>query len=207
MRRTILPMDELNRLEQLLTEKLQKSREQRKKIVQSADDDDDYLTFWLLTQKDVEEVEDAVKNILENSYRNGAADTYSDLELESVPNLDGQDECVNKKIGGKTWKQRVEEYLEQGGSLDEVMRVATTEAHRDYNAGAYDAAMHGGATSKEWVCTFHNSRDSHMYLHGTKVGIDDEFYTFMGNHAMYPGQFGVAEEDVNCLCYLKFDKG
>ena len=47
-------------------------------------------------------------------------------------------------------------------------------------------------------------RDTHDYLEGVEVGLDDEFYTYLGNKAMFPGQFGVAEEDVNCRCWVTF---
>ena len=50
------------------------------------------------------------------------------------------------------------------------------------------------------------SRDTHIYLDGVDAPIDGEFYTFKGNSAMFPGQFGVAEEDCNCLCWVTYSK-
>ena len=48
------------------------------------------------------------------------------------------------------------------------------------------------------------SRDTHTYLDGVVAPIDGEFYSFMGGSTQYPGQWGIAEEDVNCLCWLTY---
>ena len=45
-------------------------------------------------------------------------------------------------------------------------------------------------------------RDTHDYLDGMTVGFDEDFYTYNGDHAKYPGLFGVPEEDVNCRCLV-----
>ena len=47
-------------------------------------------------------------------------------------------------------------------------------------------------------------RDSHDYLLGQTVGIDEDFYTWDGAHAPAPGMFGVPEEDINCRCECEF---
>ena len=49
-------------------------------------------------------------------------------------------------------------------------------------------------------------RDLHDYLDGMTIPIDAEFYTYNGDHAYYPSQFGVAEEDCNCRCWVTFSK-
>ena len=45
-------------------------------------------------------------------------------------------------------------------------------------------------------------RDPHAYMEGLTVGLDDMFYTYTGDGAMYPGGFGVPELDINCRCFI-----
>jgi hypothetical protein len=45
-------------------------------------------------------------------------------------------------------------------------------------------------------------RETHDYLEGVRVGIDDLFYTFDGDAAYAPGGFGDPSNNVNCRCYL-----
>lgn len=49
-------------------------------------------------------------------------------------------------------------------------------------------------------------RDTHDYLEGMSVGIDEEFYTYDGDHALYPGGFENAQNNVNCRCFLTYTK-
>lgn len=113
-------------------------------------------------------------------------------------------ETIYRKVAGKNFDQRVREYATTG-DVESIMRVAETDGHRVFNNSEITTAKKLGAKEKTWNCMFINSRDTHIYLHGTTVPIDAEFYTFKGNHAQYPGQFGVAEEDCNCNCWLTFN--
>ena len=93
----------------------------------------------------------------------------------------------------------------ENGTPADIARVIGTDAHRIYNDAMYDQAVRNGATKKTW-CTMADLRvrDSHSYLDGVTIPIDAEFYTYKGNKTQYPGQFGVAEEDVNCRCWLTY---
>ena len=119
-----------------------------------------------------------------------------------VPFKDGlDDKAVNLEIDGKTFRDRITE----DSTVDEVIRIIDTEAHRDYNTGVYDAAKGSGkeGIKKKWLTMMDNRvRDTHDYLHGTVVGLDDYFYTYTGERAKFPGQFGSPEEDCNCRCFV-----
>ena len=130
-------------------------------------------------------------------------ESFSDPGFGTV-DTDEMYATIYHKIKDKDFDQRVREYAQQG-DIDGIMLVAETDGHRVFNNSEITTAKKLGATSKRWNCMFVNSRDTHMYLDGTTVPIDAEFYTFMGNHAEYPGQFGVAEEDCNCHCWLTFE--
>lgn len=160
------------------------------------------------------------------AYSFGCEDANEMLGTEIAPTYDEMRDSIYREIAGKTWEQRVDEYLDQyaeseeavaegripehavsyDGILFDLMRIAETEMHRDYNQAGFTTAKMAGAQYKTWICTFRNSRDWHIYMHETKIPIDAEFYTYLGNHAMFPGEFGVAEEDCNCLCYCRFTK-
>lgn len=114
----------------------------------------------------------------------------------------GDMETVNMEIAGKTFRDRIMEE----NTAEEILRVIDTEAHRDYNAGAYNAAKTSGKSGlrKRWRTRMDDKvRDSHSYLEGTTVGLDDYFYTYTGSQALYPGQFGDPEEDCNCRCSIE----
>ena len=51
---------------------------------------------------------------------------------------------------------------------------------------------------------YYYPEDSHFWLEGVSAPIDGEFYNWKGERTMYPGEWGIAEEDVNCLCWLTF---
>lgn len=150
-------------------------------------------------------VEDEILDLLLIAYTFGCEDANEMLGTEIAPTYDEMHESIYKKVAGKDFVERVSEYVESG-SVDEIMNVAGTDSHRVYNDASYKTAVLGGGKTKTWKCVFRNSRDWHMYMHDTTIPIDAEFYTYLGNHAMYPGEFGVPEEDCNCQCYCEFRK-
>jgi len=113
----------------------------------------------------------------------------------------GDLETVNLEIDGQTFRDRI---LDED-TAEEILRVIDTEAHRDYNAGAYNAAKASGIPGlrKRWNTRLDDRvRDQHSYMEGMTVGLDDYFYTYTGDTTLYPGGFGVPELDVNCRCSI-----
>lgn len=122
------------------------------------------------------------------------------------------EQSVNQEIDGKTYQERVEEHLLNLDGESSIQKIVETEVHRNMNNAIYDVGNviqeSGTPIYKTWRTMLDDRvRDSHDYLEGTKLEIDEEFYTYNGNHALFPGQFGVGEEDVNCRCYaqISFD--
>lgn len=119
-----------------------------------------------------------------------------------VPFKNGfDDKTVNLEIDGKTFRDRITE----DSTVEEVLRIIDTEAHRDYNTGVYDAADLSGkqGVRKKWNTMLDDRvRDPHAYMQGMVVGLHDEFYTYTGDSTLYPGGFGVPELDINCRCYI-----
>ena len=123
----------------------------------------------------------------------------------TVKQTDGlDDKAVNLEIKGETFRERVFAQLESA-SVDGILRLIDTEAHRDYNTAVYDAGKQSGKSNLHkmwWTQMDERVRDEHQYLNGVKVGIDDYFYSASGERALYPGGFGVPDLDVNCRCFV-----
>jgi len=79
-----------------------------------------------------------------------------------------------------------------------AMRIARTETIGALNTGEHLAAEDSGIIkTKEWLCMFNNSRESHMELSGTQVPLTDRF----DNGLLFPGdEGGEADEVINCRC-------
>ena len=89
--------------------------------------------------------------------------------------------------------------------MDDLIRIAETETHRDANTAALETAKKAGAKNKTWITMMDEKvRDTHQYLEGMTVGIDEEFWTYDNDHASAPGMFEFAENNVNCRCELLF---
>ena len=109
---------------------------------------------------------------------------------------------IDKKIDKETWRDR----LRKTTTKEEIERIFVTESRRVFSEGQYDSAK-GRATHKKWHTQEDEKvRDTHWYLDGLEVKIDDYFYTLSGDRAMHPLGFGIASEDVNCRCFLEYIK-
>ena len=95
----------------------------------------------------------------------------------------------------------------ESGTAYDIRRVVETDAHRVFNAALFTGAKKAGATKKTWQTMQDDRvRDTHDYLQGVTIGIDEEFYSYKGGSTLYPSQWGIAEEDINCRCWLTFSK-
>ena len=181
---SILPFDELNKFEATLRERFADGK---------------------LVKEDEEDIIDEMLDLFLLAYAKGNSVTNANLSSDWMPTVDDVMKVVDERVAGKTWRERVEEYFSSGGSVDDLVRIAETETHRDANTAALDTARKAGATSKTWITMMDDRvRDSHDYLLGQTVGIDEDFYTWDGAHAPAPGMFGVPEEDINCRCECEF---
>lgn len=186
---TILPIDEINALEDRLK-------------VHFEDDGKGKLK----SREDTEAVIDEMFDLFMLAYMYGVESVNGTMGSSISPTTDAIESTLYERIDGKTWVDRVWDYYENGGTLYDIARIAATEAHRDANEASYDAARAAGATKKIWHCMMlDTSRDTHVYLDGVEAPIDGYFYSFKGGQTQYPGQWGIAEEDVNCLCWLTYE--
>lgn len=183
---SILPFDEINRLKLGLQKYFGEDGKIRSREAYE-DMLDEMLDLFLL------------------AYASGVESSNESLASNYSPSLDDALRTVDAEVVGKTWRERMREYYDNGGTIDDVARIVDTETHRDANAGAYEAAVAGGATEKVWHTMMDDRvRDTHFWLEGVSAPIDGEFYNYKGESTMYPGQWGIAEEDINCRCWLTY---
>lgn len=136
--------------------------------------------------------------------------------------VDDMNKSVFKDIAGKDWEQRVSEYYDSdSGTVDDVIRVVDTDMNRVYNDSVLDVgekANRGkvertntdapvpdatGRVMKTWVTMADDRvRDTHDYLEGMSVPINERFFTFDNDYARYPGDFQLPQNNINCRCRI-----
>ena len=123
-----------------------------------------------------------------------------------VPFTDGRDiETVDKEIEGKTFRERITE----DSSYEEVLRIIDTESHRDYNTAVFEAAKESGVDGlkKTWNTMLDDKvRESHRFIEGVSVGLDDLFYTDNDDSALFPGGLSLPENNINCRCFVTLER-
>lgn len=156
-----------------------------------------------ITQKTpTKQIEDSLLDLLIMAYVYGVNDVSKSLGEEFTPDTDKMEKSVHKKIAGETWVKRVRD----AQTIGELERIIVTESHRCFSEGQWDTAE-GHATSKIWHTQEDDKvRDSHWYLDGMEIGINDYFYTLNGDRALHPLGFGIPSEDCNCRCFLEYIK-
>lgn len=115
-------------------------------------------------------------------------------------------DAVDRKFEGITAKQRLKDHLLNRDGASSIERLMKTEWHRMTNEGINGFGNFYGKQNmtKRWVTMLDDKvRDTHDYLEGAEVSFNEDFYTYNGDHAPFPGMFGVPEEDVNCRCIVE----
>lgn len=182
-----MPFDELNALRETLTLGQYIDDEGKRRYVQT-----------------YQELEDEFEDILILSYLLGNQAAGEMLGMERPADTDRMASAINKRIADKTWRDRLREQLKTGGSVEDIMRIAETESHRDANEGIYYAALDSGFTlQKTWETMMDDKvREAHEEIQGQTVPFDDVFVTWDGHEARFPGDFDVPELNINCRCFL-----
>ena len=162
-----------------------------------------------------EEEEDIIDELLDLyllAWYEGSQDAARELLIEVEPSIEDAREAIDRPIEGKTFRDRVREYLNgemgqtTGTPAEAIARVAETDSVRLYNEAGLKTAVKGGATKKTWHTMLDNRvRDGHRFLEGQTVPIDAYFYT-EDDKALAPGQFSRADLNCGCRCQLTFSK-
>ena len=111
-------------------------------------------------------------------------------------------EAIFIMIEGKTFEDRVLDHVMES-DISGLQRLVESEYHRVYNTAIEDGGMEYTNESNEiamktWSTVKDEKvRETHSYLEGQSVPVGSEFYTFDGDHALYPGGFTKAENNIN----------
>lgn len=190
----LMPFDELNTFREMatryVTEPLTFSEKEKLR-----DDMWEYIEFLLI-----------------EAYVYGNVQAMQDLGLldkdpADLINPDVMEQTINEEIAGKTYKDRIREYLDdENSTVEDFTRVAETDATRVYNAGVVDGGRNSGirGVRKQWVTMDDDRvRATHDYLEGMTVPMDMDFYTYDNDHASAPGLFSDPANNCNCRCSLQ----
>lgn len=190
----LMPFDELNTFRQMVTEYKTEPLTNSEKE-QLRDDIEDYIEFLLI-----------------EAYTYGNVQAMYDLGLmnedpESLIKADEMMEVVNRPIAGKTYKDRIWEYLNDESSTEfDFDRVAETDMTRIYNEGVINGGKNSGIQGirKQWI-TMNDDRvrSTHEYINDMTVPFDQDFYTWDNDHARAPGLFTLPENNIGCRCTLR----
>ncbi len=118
-------------------------------------------------------------------------------------------EAIYKIIDGKDFEDRVIDHV-LADDIAGLLLLTDSEYHRVYCTAADDGARecaedNNRRIEKTWHTLLDDKvRETHFYLEGNTVSLGDEFYTYDGDHAPFPGDFTKAENNVNCRCYLTY---
>jgi len=156
----------------------------------------------------VNQIADDFLSFLINAYTMGIESASIMLDHEMTVDVNDMHEAIFLVIDGKTFEDRVADHV-MNNDLGGLKTLAESEFHRVYNAAVYDGGedyVESGSfgVSKDWITVRDDAvRETHSYLEGVSVPLEEEFYTFDGDHAPYPGKFTKAENNVNCRCIVK----
>ena len=163
-----------------------------------------------------QEVIDAIDDILVLAYVYGWDNVVKDLGVSIEVDTDKAIASIDRPVAGKTYRDRVNEYVGEVGELteenvEEVIRIVETETNRVFNEGGAEAAEAaeeetGKVAMKRWhTMEDERVRATHFVLEGTVIPKDEKFHTFDGDEADKPGGFILPQNNVNCRCYLTYE--
>lgn len=156
----------------------------------------------------INQIVDDILSFLINAYKKGIEGASIMLGHELEVNVDLMKDAIFLVIDGKTYADRVADHVLQN-DLNGLKTLVESEFHRVYNAAVYDGGMdyvNNGSfgVTKTWFTMQDNAvRDTHRYLESQAIPFEEEFFTYDGDHAPYPGKFTKAENNVGCRCIVR----
>lgn len=154
------------------------------------------------------QITEDILSFLINGYALGVQAAASMLTTELDVDVKQMEKAIYLVIEGKTFADRIADHV-LADDLPGLVRLVESEYHRVYNAavedGATDYVNNGGfGVTKNWYTVKDDKvRETHKYLEGQSVALEEEFFTFDGDHAPYPGGFTKAENNVGCRCIVR----
>lgn len=155
----------------------------------------------------INQVIDDILSMLINAYTLGIENASTMLGYNLFVNIDAMEDAIYFVIDGQTFADRAATHV-GGGDLTGLQTLVESEYHRVYNTAVQDGAsqyVDAGSIGavKTWLTVKDNNvRETHSYLEGQSISYEEEFFTFDGDHAAFPGGFTKAENNVHCRCIV-----
>lgn len=155
-----------------------------------------------------EDILDFIIDLYILSYLNGIHDGNDDLGTDIEADTGKMREALYKKISGKDFKDRIDEYS-RTEDINAILKATETDMTRIYNTAVNDLAEQAEeadeiSAERVWATMEDDKvRDTHSFLSGLTPEADGYFYTFDGDRARFPGDFENAANNVNCRCFIK----
>lgn len=156
----------------------------------------------------VNQIVDDILSFLIKAYTMGIEGAAFMLGHELEVDIDQMEDAIFLVIDGKTYADRVADHVLQD-DLGGLKNLVESEFHRVYNAAVYDGGMdyadNGSfGVTKTWYTMKDDAvRDTHRYLESQSIPLEEEFFTYDGDHAPYPGKFEKVENNANCRCIVR----
>lgn len=153
------------------------------------------------------QITDDILSFLINAYTLGIRNAGIMLDSDLSVNVDKMEDAIFLVIEGKTFADRVADHV-GGNDLGGLQNLVESEFHRVYNAAVQDGGNEYvdngtfGVTKTWYTVKDDRVRETHRYLEGQSVPLEEEFFTFDGDHAPYPGRFIRVENNANCRCIV-----
>ncbi|MBR1749983.1 MAG: hypothetical protein IJ740_18925 [Ruminococcus sp.] len=161
-----------------------------------------------MTEK-IDKAKDDILSFLISSYLLGHEHSTRMLNASAEVNRDAMYNAIFLVIAGENFEDRIATHL-QSGDMTALQKLIEDEYHRDYCAGAEDAAKDISkryTVFKTWLTMEDNKvRDTHWFLQSMSVGINEKFVTYDGDSAYKPGGFERAENNCGCRCILMYSR-
>lgn len=166
-----------------------------------------YRTAGGETVARVDNIADDVLSFLINAYTLGTKNASVMLGYDLTADVQSMLEAIYLVIDGKTFADRIADHVIVN-DLTGLQSLVESEYHRVYNTavqdGATDYVNNGGfGVTKTWQTVLDEKvRDTHRYLESQSVPLEENFYTWDGDYALYPGGFSKAENNCGCRCIV-----
>ena len=159
----------------------------------------------------VKSVEDDFYMILVEAYLLGNDHASEMMESMTVVDADRMEAAIYRKIDGIDFADRAARHV-RAGDVTALQELVESEYHRVYSEGVADGVEQftretGKTVLKTWRTVGDDRvRDTHDFLEGTTILLNERFETYDGDSALMPGGFANAENNVNCRCWLDYTR-
>jgi len=160
--------------------------------------------------------EDAVANyrsLLETGSREALGRKLRDRRFDpsiirSIENNEPLSEAqINRMVA--RYRERTLKHRSEVIARTESLQAVHQGTGEMYEQAIEQGAIDGDSLMRTWVPandervrTQENSATSHESMRGQQRGINEPFESGAGNQALWPGGFGVAEDDIQCRCVV-----